>query len=162
MSTNVNPIPPGFHSLTVHINVEGADKYINFLKRAFGAVEISRSPGPGGKLMHALVRVGDSMLMLNDDFSTEFRMPPVVRGNLPFHLNLYVPDADATFAQAVAAGCTVTMPIADQFWGPRSVWLQMGHRKPQGGSDAGPDSGTCSQGVRGRASVITMSPTEGQ
>ncbi|PYT13519.1 MAG: glyoxalase [Acidobacteria bacterium] len=119
MSTNVNPIPPGFHSLTVHINVEGADKYINFLKRAFGAVEISRSPGPGGKLMHALVRVGDSMLMLNDDFSTEFRMPPVVRGNLPFHLNLYVPDADATFAQAVAAGCTVTMPIADQFWGDR-------------------------------------------
>src|SRR5439155_804267 len=119
MSTNVNPIPPGFHSLTVHINVEGADKYINFLKWAFGAVEISRLPGPGGKLMHALVRVGDSMLMLNDDFSTEFRMPPVVRGNLPFHLNLYVPDADATFAQAVAAGCTVTMPIADQFWGDR-------------------------------------------
>jgi uncharacterized glyoxalase superfamily protein PhnB len=119
MSTSVNPIPPGFHSLSPHINVEGAAKYIDFLKNAFGAVEISRSPGPGGKLMHALVRVGDSMLMLHDDFSAEFMMPPVVRGNLPFVLNLYVPDSDATFAQAIAAGCQVTMPISDQFWGDR-------------------------------------------
>ena len=119
MSTSVNPIPAGFHSLTVHLNVEGAAAYIDFLKNAFGAVEIARSPGPGGKLMHALVRIGDSMLMLNDDFSAEFHIPPVVRGSLPLHLNLYVPDADATFAQAIAAGCQVTMPISDQFWGDR-------------------------------------------
>jgi PhnB protein len=119
MSTSVNPIPPGFHSVTLHLNVDGAAAYIDFLKNAFGAVEISRSPGPGGKLMHATVQVGDSMLMLNDDFSTDFGMPPVVRGNLPLHINLYVPDADATFAQAVAAGCQVTMPLADQFWGDR-------------------------------------------
>jgi PhnB protein len=119
MSTSVNPIPPGFHSLTVHVSVDGAAAYIDFLRNAFGAVEISRSPGPGGKLMHALLRIGDSMLMLNDDFSVEFGLPPVVRGNLPFFLNLYVPDADATFQQAVSAGCAVTMPIADQFWGDR-------------------------------------------
>ena len=118
MST-VNPVPPGFQTLSLHLNVEGAAAYIEFLKKAFGASEISRSPGPGGKLMHALVRVGDSMLMLNDDLSKEFGMPSPVRGNLPFHINLYVPDADATFAQAVAAGAQVTMPIADQFWGDR-------------------------------------------
>src|ERR1017187_3136973 len=104
MSTPVNPIPPGFHSLSPHINVEGAAKYIDFLKSAFAALEISRSPGPGGKLMHALVRVGDSMLMFNDDFGAEFGQPPLAQGRLPFFLNLYVPDADATFAQAIAAG----------------------------------------------------------
>jgi len=119
MSTSVNPIPPGYHSVTLHLNVEGAAAYIDFLKNAFGAVEISRSPGPGGKLMHAQVRVGDSIMMLNDDCSAEFGMPPVLRGNLPFHINLYVPDADATFSQAVAAGAQVTMPLSDQFWGDR-------------------------------------------
>ena len=118
MST-VSPIPPGFHALSLHLNVDGAAAYIGFLKNAFGAIEISRSPGPGGKLMHALVQIGDSMLMLNDDYSTEFGMPPVVRGNLPFYINLYVSDADATLASAVAAGCQVTMPLSDQFWGDR-------------------------------------------
>ncbi len=119
MSTSVNPIPPGFQSLSLHLNVEGAAAYIDFLKKAFGAVELSRSPGSGGKLRHALLKIGESMLMLSDDFSKEFGMPPVVRGNLPFHINLYVPDADATAAQAVAAGCQVTMPVSDQFWGDR-------------------------------------------
>jgi uncharacterized glyoxalase superfamily protein PhnB len=118
MST-VNPIPPGFHSITLHLGVEGAAAYIDFLKNAFGAVELTRSPGPGGKLMHAIVKIGDSVMMLADDFSQEFGLPPVLRGNLPFHINLYVPDADATWAQAVAAGCQVTMPIGDQFWGDR-------------------------------------------
>ncbi|HLK69214.1 MAG TPA: VOC family protein [Bryobacteraceae bacterium] len=119
MATSVNPIPPGFHSLTPHLSVEGASAYIDFLKNAFGAVELSRSPGPGGKLMHATVRIGDSVLMLADDFCQDFGMPPQVRGNLPIHIQIYVPDADATFAQAVAAGAQVTMPIADQFWGDR-------------------------------------------
>ncbi|MBZ5617190.1 MAG: VOC family protein [Acidobacteriia bacterium] len=119
MSTSVTPIPPGYHSITLHLSVEGAAAYIDFLKNAFGAVEISRSPGPGGKLMHAQVQVGDSMMMLADDMCKDFGMPPVLRGNLPFHINLYVPDADATFNQAVAAGCQVTMPISDQFWGDR-------------------------------------------
>ena len=69
--------------------------------------------------MHATVRIGDSMLMFSDDFSEQFHMPPVLRGNLPVYLHLYVPDADATFAQAIAAGCTVKMPLSDQFWGDR-------------------------------------------
>ena len=119
MAKPANPIPPGFHSLTVHLAVNRAADYIDFLKRAFSAVELSRSPGPGGKLMHALMRIGDSVLMFADDFGPEFGMPPLAQGRLPFHLNLYVPDADAAFQQAVAAGCEVTMPLADQFWGDR-------------------------------------------
>jgi uncharacterized glyoxalase superfamily protein PhnB len=109
----------GFHTITPHVTVNGAVAYLEFLQKAFGAVEMTRSLGQGGKLMHALVRIGDSMLMLNDDFSAEFGMPPLAQGRMPYTLNLYVPDADATWTQALAAGCEVTMPLADQFWGDR-------------------------------------------
>src|SRR5690242_7071549 len=119
MPKPANPIPPGFHSLTVHLAIKNAAQYVDFLKRAFGAQEISVSPGPGGKLMHAQMQIGDSVLMFADDFGAECGMPPLAEGRLPFHLHLYVPDADATWAQAVAAGCEVTMPIGDQFWGDR-------------------------------------------
>ena len=146
MAKAISPIPAGFHSLTTHLAVSGAAKYIDFLKNAFGAEEISRSPGPGGKLMHAEVRIGDSILMFSDDFGGEFGLPPLAQGRLPFHLHLYVPDADATWATAVAAGCEVTMPIADQFWRPlraraRSVRNELGHRHPQGRSHAGRTTG---------------------
>jgi len=119
MAQKPTPIPPGFHSITPHLNVKGAAAYIDFLKKAFNAEEMHRSPGPGGKLMHATVRIGDSMLMFADDFSEEFHMPPFVTGNLPFVLSLYVEDADAAWAQALAAGCEVRFPLADQFWGDR-------------------------------------------
>ncbi len=119
MAQAKSPIPEGFHSLTVHVCVPDAARYIDFLKGAFDAEEISRSPGPGGKLMHAQVRIGDSFLMFADDFGVEFGMPPLAQGRMPYHLNLYVPDADAAWAKAVAAGCEVTMPIGDQFWGDR-------------------------------------------
>jgi len=99
--------------------VKAAAEYIEFLKRAFNAVELGRAPGPGGKLMHALVRIGDSNLMLNDDFPEMFGSPPLAEGRLPLVIHLYVPDADATFAQATAAGCEVVMPMSDQFWGDR-------------------------------------------
>jgi uncharacterized glyoxalase superfamily protein PhnB len=119
MPKAANPIPAGFHSLTTHVNVNGAAAYIDFLKKAFDAVEIDRSPGPGGKLMHVTVKIGDSVMMFADDFTQEFHMPAFVTGNLPFVLHLYVPDADATWAKALAAGCEVKMPIGDQFWGDR-------------------------------------------
>src|SRR5438034_758825 len=119
MAKPANPIPEGFHSLTVHLHVKGAADYLDFLKRAFNAVELDRSGGPGGKIMHARVRIGDSVLMLADDFTQEFNLPPLAEGRLPFHLNLYVPDVDAAWGQALAAGCAVTMPLGDQFWGDR-------------------------------------------
>jgi PhnB protein len=113
-----DPVPPGFRTLTPHLSVDGAAKFVDFLKQAFNAVEVSRAPGPGGKLMHAHVRIGDADLMLNDVFP-EFGNPPIAQGNWPLTLHLYVPDADAIFAQAVAAGCTVSMPLENQFWGDR-------------------------------------------
>jgi PhnB protein len=97
----------------------GRGPIYRLLKSAFDAEEISRSPGPGGKLMHAEVRIGNSVLIFNDDFGADYGMPPLAQGRMPFHLHLYVPDADAVWAKAVAAGCEVTMPIADQFWGDR-------------------------------------------
>jgi PhnB protein len=118
MAKATHPVPPGFHTLTIHINMPNCAGYIDFLKRAFAAVELDRSPGPGGKIMHATMRIGDSLFMLNDDFP-EMGMPPTVQGHLPLRLNLYVPDADATWAQALAAGCQVVFPIQDQFWGDR-------------------------------------------
>jgi uncharacterized glyoxalase superfamily protein PhnB len=115
--------PDRFSTLTPHLTVPGADKYIDFLKHAFGAVESSRSPGPGGKLMHAELMIGDSVLMINDHFP-EYKVPPIAEGFWPFVLHLYVPDADASFAQAVAAGCKAVMPVADQFWGDRYGQLE--------------------------------------
>jgi uncharacterized glyoxalase superfamily protein PhnB len=119
MSKSVNPVPPGFHTVTPHISVNGAAKFIDFLKAAFGAEELHRAPGPGGKLVHALVKIGDSMVMLSDDFSADFNLPPMAQGRLPIIINLYVPDADATWTSALAAGCEVVFPIGDQFWGDR-------------------------------------------
>ena len=119
MPKPASPIPPGFHSLTAQLSINGAVAYIDFLKRAFNAVEVARSPGPGGKLMHVEMRIGDSTIMFNDDFAEEFHLPPLAQGRLPFSLHLYVADADAAWNQALAAGCEIVMPIADQFWGDR-------------------------------------------
>jgi uncharacterized glyoxalase superfamily protein PhnB len=118
MAKASQPVPPGYGTLTIHLTVPGCADYIEFLKRAFNAVEVSRSPGPGGKLMHANVKIGDTLLMLNDAFP-EMGMPPIAEGNWPLRLSLYVPDADATWAQALANGCQVVFPLQDQFWGDR-------------------------------------------
>ncbi len=116
-----SPIPSGFHTVTPHLAVTPARDYIDFLKRAFNAVEIGKSegPNPGGKLMHVEMRIGDSIVMFADDMGVDMGMPPIAKTRHPVHLHLYVPDADATWKQAVAAGCKVIMPIADQFWGDR-------------------------------------------
>ena len=104
--------------MTPHLEVNGAARYLEFLKKAFGAREISRAEGPGGKLMHAEAVIGDSRLMFADPFP-EFGSPPIAEGRWPVVLHLYVANADTAFAQAQAAGCQVTMPLSDQFWGDR-------------------------------------------
>lgn len=113
-------VPPGFGTVTAHLVVEGAADAMDFYKRAFGAEELARAPMPDGKrLMHALMKVGDSMLMLADALE-EFGMKgPRALGGTGVTLHLYVPDADAAFRRAVDAGCTVAMPVADMFWGDR-------------------------------------------
>ena len=131
MSTaQVKPIPDGMHTVTPHLVCAGASDAIEFYKKAFNAVETSRMPGPGGKLMHAAVKVGDSTVMLVDE-SPEWGMlgPKSLKGT-PITIHLYVENADAFAAQAAKAGATVVMPVADMFWGDRYGVLEdpFGHR----------------------------------
>lgn len=114
-----NPIPPGMHSITPHLVCAGAADAIEFYKKAFNAQELGRFPGPQGKLMHALIKIGDSMLMLVDEFPEWGSLGPNVRNGTSVTLHLYVEDADRQFQQAVDAGCTVRMPLDDMFWGDR-------------------------------------------
>jgi uncharacterized glyoxalase superfamily protein PhnB len=118
------------HALTPHIICAGAAKAIDFYKAAFGAVEKARLPGPDGRLMHAAVQIGDSTLMLVDEMPEFGAKSPKALNGSPVTLHLYVADADATMAQAVAAGAKVTMPVAEQFWGDRYGQLEdpFGHK----------------------------------
>jgi PhnB protein len=128
--TAVKPIPEGMHSLTPHLICAGAAEAIAFYKAAFNAVEVTRLPGEGGKLMHAMIRIGDSALMLVDENPAWGMLGPKALKGSPVTVHLYVKDADATFAQAVAAGAKVTMPLDDMFWGDRYGTLEdpFGHR----------------------------------
>ena len=119
MTQTVKPIPDGMRSLTPHLTVAGAADAIEFYKKAFNAVEEARLPGQNGKLMHAMLRIGDSALMLNDEFPEMGGLGPKSLKGSPVTIHLYVEDVDAVFAQAVAAGATVTMPVTDMFWGDR-------------------------------------------
>jgi uncharacterized glyoxalase superfamily protein PhnB len=124
------PIPEGMHALTPHLVCAGAADAIDFYKRAFNAVEEARIPGPEGKLIHAAVKIGDSTLMLVDENPQWGALGPKALKGSPVTIHLYVPDVDATVAQAVAAGAKVTMPVADMFWGDRYGQLEdpFGHR----------------------------------
>lgn len=126
----VKPIPEGMHTVTPHLVCAGAADAIEFYKRAFGAVQAARLPGPQGKLMHAMIRIGDSAVMLVDEFPEMGALSPQSLKGSPVTIHLYVEDVDATVARAVKAGAKVTMPVADQFWGDRYGQLvdPFGHR----------------------------------
>lgn len=124
------PIPQGMHTVTAHIMCEGASDAIAFYKKAFNAQELARLPGPNGKVMHAAIRIGDSVVMLMDDFPEWGSLGPKALKGSPVTLHLYVTDVDASMKQAEAAGATVAMPVADMFWGDRygQVIDPFGHR----------------------------------
>src|SRR4051812_43053383 len=115
-NSQVKPIPPGMHSLSPHLICAGAADAIEFYKKAFNAVEQGRLAGPGGKIMHASVRIGDSALMLVDEMPDWGALGPKSLKGSPVTIHLYVEDVDATVERAVAAGAKVTMPVADMFW----------------------------------------------
>ena len=126
----VKPIPDGMHTVTPHLVCGGAAAAIEFYKKAFNAVEVSRLPGPQNKIMHASIRLGDSIVMLVDEFPDRGSFGPKALKGASVTLHLYVEDADAWFARAVAAGATVIMPLDDMFWGDRYGILEdpFGHR----------------------------------
>ena len=114
----VKAIPPGYHSLTPHMTVRDAVRAIEFYKQAFGAIERGGvMTGPGGKVMHAELVIGDSILMLADEFEQGGYVTPSAGGGTTLHI--YTEDVDGAFDRAVKAGATVEMPPTDMFWGDR-------------------------------------------
>jgi uncharacterized glyoxalase superfamily protein PhnB len=107
------------HSVTPHLVCAGAAKAIDFYKKAFGATEEARLPGPDGKLMHAAIRIGDSTVMLVDEFPEWGSLGPKALKGSPVTIHLYVEDADKFVERAANAGAKVTMPVSEQFWGDR-------------------------------------------
>ena len=118
MPSNVRPVPEGYHSLTPAITCKDAGRAIDFYKQAFGATEIMRMPGPGGRVMHAELRIGDSVIFVSDEFPGMAAAP--TPGAVPSsYVFLYTEDVDTVFNRAVAAGAQPTMPVTDMFWGDR-------------------------------------------
>ncbi len=110
----VSPIPKGYHTVTAQLAIDGAEKAIEFYEKAFGAEVVDQAKDPSGlKVWHASLKIGDSMLMVNDVF------PDMGGGASQSSMWLYVTDVDASFKRAVDAGAKVTMPVSDMFWGDR-------------------------------------------
>ena len=116
----VAPIPKGYHSVTPYLCIRGAAQALEFYKKAFGAKEVLRMQAPDGKVGHAEIRIGDSHVMMADEFPNMGFLGPQSRGGSTVMLHLYVKDVDATMAQATAAGATLKRPIKDEFYGDRS------------------------------------------
>jgi PhnB protein len=125
----VNPIPEGYRSVNVILTVDDAKRAIDFYKQAFGATEISRLP-MGDKIGHAELQIGDTRIMLNDEFPEHGNLGPKARGGTSVGLIIYTDDVDTAFRKAVEAGGTETMAVADQFWGDRmgSLTDPFGHK----------------------------------
>lgn len=115
----VKPIPEGYSTINPYIAVDDATKAIEFYKRAFGAKERSRMPGPNGTIGHAELEIGDSVFMLSDPFPQQRVKSPKELGGTTISLMIYVEDVDEMVQQAVDAGATITMPVENQFWGDR-------------------------------------------
>src|SRR6476660_4191382 len=124
------PIPEGYHAITPYLIVKRGAEAIQFYARAFGAVEHERMEGPGGKIRHAEITIGDSRVMLADEHPEIGALGPETIGGSPVSLHLYVEDVDAVVARAIAAGATLTRAVADQFYGDRvgGVSDPFGHR----------------------------------
>jgi PhnB protein len=127
---SVKPIPDGYHTVTPYLIVDGASAAIDFYKKAFGAEELERHGGPGGKIMHAEIKIGDSRVMLADEFPEMGHRGPKSLGGTATGMCLYVRDVDTVWNRAVAAGATIVKPLANQFYGDRSGMVQdpFGHR----------------------------------
>ena len=116
----VQPIPEGYHTITPSFTFKDSQKAIDFYKKAFDAKVLDVFPNlTGGGIMHAAVQIGNSILMMGDEMGQKCKSAETLCDS-PISLFIYVPNADAAFKQAVAAGCTVVMPVADMFWGDRS------------------------------------------
>ena len=127
---SVPAIPKGYHTITPYMTVRDAARAIEFYKQAFGAKERGVMKGPDGKVMHAELVIGDSIIMLADEFPEFGSLSPQSTGGSGTGLHIYIEDVDSAFDRAVKAGATVEMPVADMFWGDRYGKLRdpFGHK----------------------------------
>ena len=125
----VKPIPDGYHTATPYLTVDDAAKAIDFYGRAFGAKEVARMP-MGDKIGHAEIKIGNSHIMLSDEFPERDALSPKTRGGATGSVMLYVDDVDLAFKQAIDTGATEEMAVEDQFWGDRMGSLRdpFGHK----------------------------------
>jgi PhnB protein len=120
MTDKVKAVPDGFHTVTPHLTVRDAHRALEFYQKAFGAEILHVAPAPGGKVLHASLRIGDSILMLNDEFpEMGGSLGPSTPGGSGVALHIYLENVDAAFNRAVSAGASVKMPLMDMFWGDR-------------------------------------------
>lgn len=119
MATKAKSIPEGFHTVTPDLVVSDAARAIEFYKRAFGAEEVLRFTHPSGKIGHAEIKIGDSIIMITDEWPGACCRSPKTLGGTAVNISLYMEDVDKVFDQAVAAGAEVKMPVQDMFWGDR-------------------------------------------
>jgi PhnB protein len=130
MATKTQSIPKGYHTVTPSIFVEGAAQAIDFYKKALGAEEKYRFPGPDGKIMHAEIRIGDSTIMMADEMPDQGGKSPKSLGGSPVSFFIYQDNVDAAWKRAIDAGAKEVMPLEDQFWGDRAGCFQdpFGHQ----------------------------------
>jgi len=127
---SVKPVPSGYHTITPFLTVRDAARAIEFYKQAFGATDRGVMKGPDGKVMHAELQIGDSIIMLSDEFPEFGAKSPEALNGSPMGLHIYIENVDAAFDRAVKAGAHVEMPVAEQFWGDRYGRLRdpFGHK----------------------------------
>ena len=130
MANKAQAVPKGYHTVTPSLFVTGAAKAIDFYKKALGAEELMRFPGPGGAIMHAEIKVGDSIVMLADEMPEQGGRSPKSIGGTPVSFFVYREDVESAWKRAVDAGAKVLVPLADQFWGDRTGCLEdpFGHQ----------------------------------
>jgi PhnB protein len=124
MAKKAQAIPKGYHTVTPSLMVAGAAKAIDFYKKALGAEELMRFAGPDGKLMHAEIKIGDSVVMLGDEMPEQGARGPKSIGGTPVSFFIYSENVDAAWKRAVDAGAKPIMPLIDQFWGDRAGCLE--------------------------------------
>jgi PhnB protein len=122
--TKVKPVPEGYHRVTPYLIVDGAAKALDFYRNVFGATERMRMPAPGGKVGHAEIAIGDSVIMLADEHPEIGARAPRAFGGSPVSIHLYVDDVDTTVKAAVGAGAKLLRPVEDQFYGDRSGTIE--------------------------------------
>lgn len=129
-TARLSPVPPNMRTVTPYLAIAGAAEALEFYKRAFGAKELDRSPMPDGKLMHATMKIGDSVVMMADEFPGSQVRAPTNVGTSTVMLHIYTKDVDKLWQQALSAGAKVAMPLDDMFWGERYGQLEdpFGHR----------------------------------